>query len=473
MAKTAKQKAKNKLKRKVKRQAKKEALNVSAPRKHKDGHANVPYYAPKVELTKPDKEIHSQVADNTKQNVHGLLSPSDACMKGVRPAVSDSTLRPTYKWTTIYKVQAGTVSNAATTTNDVYFSIVPVGVSKFRLVTAFTTGYPSSLSYANDVTYSTWSSWVDEFRQVGCEIKVRNTSQLNTIGGAIAIGRCGANDLPEVSHSVWSTLAVSRDVTTHTGGKPGDVFKAIFMPLITPATNDWCFRPPATTSGTEDTALVFWGQFPAAQTVDIEVVTHYEALVIPGQDQLYQPTVCISDQSMSNMLVAKALAKVPLLDQRRSVESDDGPIESAISDVKAIYGAGKRLYNGAKSVWSFVKGLFAIHQGVEESLLVAFHQGLTVKMLRDWIAYVDTNGDGLPDDAKKQLLVGKLESRQVKRAKELAFERMTGVTKAELLQMLKTDIPRVIIEPESPEAKSTGVVASRAAVFGGNRSLRI
>jgi hypothetical protein len=400
----------------------------------------VPYYAPELNGSKANQRSQDagagDIDQNTKVNVHGLMAPYDAYIRGLHPKVSDNTFRPTFPFTTRYKTTLATVANATAGTNDVYFRVSPMGNGKIAIATAFSgQAYPTSIPTTSDPSYSNWSSFIDEFRQVGCEIKVRATGLLTNLNGAIAIGRVGNADAPDASHTTWGALAESGDITTHTGGKPGDVFKAIFMPLPSDVTHDWNFAAPSAVAGTEDTNLIFWfqGISGTVMNFDVEVYTHYEALVTAGQDQIYQPTTTVADASKSSQLVARCISTLPLCDQIRAVETDDGEIMSAISDVKAIWGAGKRLYAGAQKAWSFFKGLFVRRPG-EEGLLAAIDNGLTLAMLDEWKAIILKVG--APDEKALQLV---LAEKAEKRRKRLAFERVTGLTAADARALIADD----------------------------------
>lgn len=405
----------------------------------------VPYNAPDVSGGNQMQQRlntgggNDDVEHNTRVNVLGLLSPYEALLMGVKPKVSDNTFRPTFAFTSRYKTTVTTVANATAGTSDVYIRVSPTGVGHVSVATAFTSQiYPTAFTVVNDPTYSTWSSFVDEFRMVGCEIKLRNTGKVANLNGVAAIGRVGNNDSPDVAHTGWANFADSGDVTTHTAGKPGDVFKTIFMPLVSNSTHDWQFYPPSTAAAGEDTSLVFWAQGDASTTItfDLEVYTHWEVLVTSGQDQTYTPSTAVSDQSLSNRLVAKALGALPLLDQLRAVETDDGEILSAISDVKTLWGAGKRLVAGASKAWSWVKGLFDVRRG-EAGLLAAIDQGLTFAMLDDWNKLI-RKFDPPTEASVRKYLADRVEVER----KHIAFEKATGMTVTQARELIM--VPKAV-----------------------------
>jgi len=300
---------------------------------------------------------------------------------------------------------------------------------------------------------------VDRVRQVACEFKLRNTSVVTAVGGAIVMGRMGNNELPYTSHLSWGATSACVDVATHSIGKPGDVFKGVWMPVPRSTsgsgapTSDWEFQLPASTQTSEDTDLFFWVQTPAAgQTFELEVVTHYEAIVVPGQEQVYLPTVCIADPTMAASLTAQALSKTPLSTQVRSVETDDGDIASVVKDAAAVYSAGKVVVSGVKRAWSWIKGLFAIHTSDERALQILLDQGMTLVRL-DRVLKL---GNSLAADEKEEpekAVLAKLQVTLLEMQRRAALQRFLGCDAkfiSDLTVNGRRELEYQVIEPDSP-----------------------
>jgi hypothetical protein len=403
---TAEQKLKRKAKRKerlAKRKAAKAAGKFKTKGKHyvdqlsKRNSSNVPFNAPDLNqgnrMVRAYEGVRRTIAEVTKDNIFGLVSPFGAWERGVAPRVNDFSYRPTFTFASRYEAAIALVANSTDTTSDAYYEIYPQGLNKFNHATTFTSGIPGALNASNDPTYSGWSAFVDRFRQVGCEVKIRNTSAVLNIGGQIAIGRVTKSDSPANAAYVFGTWATSKDVALHSMGKPGDVFKGIWLPIQSDANNDWTFTPPATGVSSEDTTLTFWLKCPtvsAPETFTIEVITHYEAQVLPTNDQIYPADIVIGDPSLGASLLAATLAEYPAKCQVRTIETDDGDIQSVVSDVAQIYGAGKRVWGAAKKAWGWFKGLFAVHREPDAALRFALENGATFDQLRDMLALADS-----------------------------------------------------------------------------------
>jgi len=208
----------------------------------------------------------------------------------------------------------------------------------------------------------------------------------------VAVGRSDFDSTPfSVAANTFSTYADGSDYAVHSTGKPGDVMKTIWLPVkstsqsaaVTQA-GDWVFGPYNSTVEVNNTCIVAWFTAAVAQSYEFEIITHWEAIVLPSQDQLYNPTVDVADPTFANSMIARALAANPANDMARTVENDDAAaILSVVSDLQLVYQGVSAGVGLAKKAWSWVKGLFEQRPGVENALMVFLHQGGTINLLKD------------------------------------------------------------------------------------------
>jgi hypothetical protein len=231
---------------------------------------------------------------------------------------------------------------------------------------------------------------------VACEVKMRNTTVLSNMGGTNVMGRSTYTESPVeiVTSRDRTAYASTPDFCTHSIGKPGDVNKAIWMPVMRGAsavsgegTNpyaDWVFHDAASLAPNilgDSTCLSFWTSSPVAQSFSIEITTHWEAILLVNANQLATPSLTVVDATLAFALLANSISQYPLVSQTRSIENDDGPIESVVKDVKTIFGAGKSLFNAGKKAWGFVKGMFSHGKGPEFTAYQLLSGGLDEKAL--------------------------------------------------------------------------------------------
>jgi hypothetical protein len=352
--------------------------------------ANVPYNAPRLERMQMPMIPQDDPKTVARNNVFGLLSPYAAWKRGLKPKVSDSTFRATFPFTSRYVTALTGAANGST--YDIVVGIQPVGNGHIRTAATFSAGGVATTTTVNDPTYSSWSTFVDQIRMVSCEVKLRNTTQVANVAGVVACGRSDNDATPfVVAANTFGTYADGSDYAVHSTGKPGDVIKSIWLPVKATSQNaaitqagDWTFGPYNSTVEANNTCIVAWFQAPVAQGYEMEVVTHWEAIVLPSIDQLYGPTVDIADPTFANSMIARALARNPASDMARTVENDDLALAfSVASDLKLVYEGVSAGVGLAKKAWSWVKGLFQLRPGVEDALVLFLHQGGTIDLLRN------------------------------------------------------------------------------------------
>jgi hypothetical protein len=340
---------------------------------------NVPFNAPDYGI-KNNRQLHfmTNIGDNTKAAVYALLQPKESLRRGINASVPDSSFRPIYRWATKYVQTLGTSANTASGSQDVVISCGPTGLEKGQYSTAFNAGTVTASTKFDDPSYPGWATYFEAFRMVAMEIQLRNSSKLSDIGGICAVGRTQRQTDPADPFlgKSFNAYATNTDASIHTLGKPGDVMKTVWFPFqrnfsATGNTNnssDWNFQPPDELGNAQDTLVFIWCQCPVAATFEVEITCHFEAILLPGTNQLLVPVTIIQDPTVFQQLLAMNLAESPLTDQIRNVETDDGPIASVVRDAKTIFGAGKSIFGVAKKAWSTFKGLFS-HIKDEDELL--------------------------------------------------------------------------------------------------------
>jgi hypothetical protein len=352
--------------------------------------AVVPYNAPRMPVNSMPMIPQDDPRTVARNNVFGLLSPYAAWKRGLKPKVSDSTFRATFPFTSRYVTALTGAANGST--YDIVVGITPVGNGHIKTAATFLAGGVATTTSTNDPTYSSWSTFVDSIRMVACEVKLRNTTQVSNVAGVVAVGRSDYDSTPFlVSTNTFGTYADGSDYAVHSTGKPGDVIKSIWLPVKSTSQSaavtqggDWAFAPYNSTVEVNNTCILAWFQAPVAQGYEMEVVTHWEAIVLPSVDQLYGPTVDVADPTFANAMIARGLANNPASDMARTVENDDlAQAFSVASDLKLVYEGVAAGVGLAKKAWTWVKGLFELRPGAANALAVFLHQGGTLNLLKD------------------------------------------------------------------------------------------
>lgn len=427
--------------------------------------------------------LESNVEMNTRNNVFAVLEPCGALKHGILGKVCDSTFRPTFSFASRGVVTWSQQSNlAAAPEASLMFEIYPYGLARFAQATTYAGGLPTVWTTSDDPSYSQWSSFVDKIRMVSCEVKIRQISTVTAIGGSVVMARCGRNDGIRYGSATMANLISSMDSSTHTLGKPGDVFKTIWLPLMRSASStdtvcsDWTFKIPANAGTDEDTILVCALEGPIANlnTFQIEFYTHWEALVKPTANQVYTNIIMISDATLGSRLLAHALSVQPVGSQTRNVEEDDGIAENLAADVKSVFGAGKKLFGTAKTAWSWVKGLFGEHQYSTDFLEHLLTQGAQLDQIQklpellkdlDEMKWVDPTVS--PPPTKEGQFLAKLRhliAVRNERERVVARAEALGITKAQIIE--DYDLVREAREPLSDRRRDvTPSIGSANGVF--------
>lgn len=304
---------------------------------------------------------------NTKEYVTCVLEPWYGYAQGMEPAWPNVNLQGLCRFWTRDTFSTSTVLNGST--YDVCCYVLPVANTSCFLATAFAAGKASASSTRNDPAYGSFSAF-DQIRLVSAGMEIRNTTAVSSQAGISLQGCVDYTDNP--GNYTWSNYATNRNFSQRGLGKPGDVGRVIWRP--TAVVDESMIAYNATTPGGsgESQLMMFWTQSPAAQTFEVTIYRAWEVLPLPDQDVLYPSKMKLGDPALAARMLAKAFAAQPATSQSRNVQSDDGVIESVVTDVKNIWGGVKSVGNLVGTIGSFIGGLFA--KGPNERLARMLHR---------------------------------------------------------------------------------------------------
>lgn len=305
----------------------------------------------------------------TQEYVFALLQTFEAEERGFRPGVPDISLRPTYRWSSHATFTAATVLNAYTTTWDLLLYAIPAGVAHIYYSTAFSAAsgkLTAATGYA-DASYSTWATNFDAVRMVACQFRVRNITAVTSQAGQ---AQQGANLFGNMTNYTFAQFSNSSESCTRTLASPGDVGVVTWVPVFDQYTGDTEFIFPSTAAANTSTAAWTWIQTPVAgQQFSVEIITMWEALVIPNVQSIIEPTMLLNDPMEAQALLYKAFKNQPAYSLERTVIKDDGVVESTIADLRSIWGGVKSAIGLGKRVSSWISSGWNSMFGVGEKLM--------------------------------------------------------------------------------------------------------
>lgn len=359
------------------------------------------------------------VADSQKSEyAYGLLEPYSAMASGIFPKVPDPMSTTATATFGSQNVISGTsVANTSTASSDALIVSAPWGwdYSTATFQTATNPGAPSTQNVVADPVISTFGSQFLAFRMVACQQLVRNPTPVTSMAGMGVQGNSQAQSLV-----LYNTAAATPDITlpttfaklrasglhfTRVFNNPGDIGAPVWFPHgrldigAALSTYDW-FGAGASidniwlygaeignwaqggAGGHYDPAQAFaqstvvfsWLQMPAATAnqYDVQIVRLWEVIPLPTVAQIVQPTMSLASVDESRLLMMKALQRLPMNAIARNVWRDDGTSPGLVSDIKTIWGAGKRVYTGIKDLlgqgMSAITSLFEAKQQLVNSI---------------------------------------------------------------------------------------------------------
>jgi len=329
---------------------------------------------PAVRKHKPKraKEGATPAANSqTKMAAFTLLSPFESFADGIRPGCHIDTVgRATYKYATTLSLTLSSVQETAGTQHHVRFFVKPVAYEQLYQATAFSTangGTPTAGAATSDPFYGNMGTSFHSQRVVYQAVRVRNITAVGSMGGESCIGRVVKEEADLLSYSNFRS-ALTRYV--HSEADPGSVLQmtwegtpdTAYVDGVSSRAKDYAFVDPGATCDASVTCMLYYSSAPAAHTVDVEIVTFYEAVPFATSQFVFCPTRSEIDIEWVEATRDLAYGEIPLYSIGRSVLRDDGVADVIISDAKAVWGgvkAGVRLFKNVgslvSSAWS---GLF-------------------------------------------------------------------------------------------------------------------
>jgi hypothetical protein len=332
---------------------------------------------PSSALNRPHLEAPIMgTAECSSRYAFTVLQPYKAALIGITSGCPDLTMRPTYKFSTYQNIQANTAVNGST--NDLYLQCRPNANLQTATATAYAAGVPSAFTQTSNPAYSSMSTWVDKMRVVAIEVQLRNLSIVSNQSGVCLQGNC---DATAAGVSTWTTLAQARRFMTRTLANPGDVGRVAWTPLSGQGIKNTVFdnsdQQWKNYNGTvqvDDTCIIFWTQSPVAQQFLLTIVTHFEVLVYPSLESVYNPTWALVNPALAAELLMTEWSKYPITSIEANVFRDDG------SDSLIEEGADLLVKHGTKALSSVlgnvVSGLFGKAAQVKEAFNRAPRSGL-------------------------------------------------------------------------------------------------
>lgn len=316
----------------------------------------------------------------TELSTLGVLDPFAAYAMELRPPCPFTVeSRGLFRWKTRMVVPIVTVPVGEA--HLAWFRVSPTMIGHVQVATAFDTlpegitPDQSTLNSLDDPSLTVMNGNGDFFRMTHCGMRVRNTTPVATMGGQATYGLVGLNN----AIASLTQLQTLTSQYTH-ASVPGDIETISWRGMVD--ASDYSFIPFSTSPTNPQTVIFYSGDFTNETTLSVEIVSFWEAQIVPEAQSIFQPVNAYIDLALQESLLCEAYAKVPQYDVARNVRRDDGIWDTFKSDVSTVFGTldsglsfGKKVWGAVSSVGDAISGawssIFGAYRHLQSALLVA------------------------------------------------------------------------------------------------------